>query len=52
MAKYTVRATLTRYYEIEVNATDPQNAIEQLNDWTADDFEDFETDAKWDFEAN
>ena len=51
MATYTITATLTKTYEIKVNATDPQNAIEQLDDWIADDFEEFETDAIWKMEA-
>lgn len=51
MAKWTVKATLTKYYEIEVEAEDEGEAIESLNDWIADDFEDFETGAKWDFEV-
>ena len=49
--KYTITATLTKTYEIKVNATDPQNAIEQLNDWISDDFEEFETGAQWVMEA-
>lgn len=51
MATYTITATLTRTYEIKVNATDPQNAIEQLDDWISDDFEEFETGAQWKMEA-
>jgi hypothetical protein len=51
MAKYTITATLTKSYEIEVFATDPQNAIDQLNEWIADDFEDYETGAQWTMEA-
>jgi hypothetical protein len=49
--KYTVTATLTKTYEIEVSATDPQNAIEQLNEWIEDDFENYETGAQWTMEA-
>jgi hypothetical protein len=51
MAKFTVRATLTKDYEIEVEATDEMDAIKKLDDWIADDFEDFEVGARWDFEA-
>jgi hypothetical protein len=50
--KYTVSAVLTKYYEVEVEAADPAAAIAALDDWIADDFEDFETGAKWDFEAH
>ena len=51
MTKHTVRATLTREYEIEVDAKDPASAIEKLDDWISDDFEDYEINAKWDFVA-
>ena len=51
MAKFTVRATLTKTYEIEVEAGDPASAIASLDDWIADDFEEFETGAKWEMEA-
>lgn len=49
--KFVVKATLTKYYEVEVKATDEADAIAQLDDWIADDFEDFEVGAKWDFKA-
>lgn len=51
MKKFTVKATLTKYYEVEVEATDEEDAIAKLDDWIADDFEDYEVGAKWDFEA-
>lgn len=51
MDKFIVRATLTKNYEIEVEAEDEMDAIKQLDDWIADDFEDYEVGARWDFEA-
>ena len=51
MAKYTVFATLTKDYEIEVEASDPAAAIEKLDDWISDDFEPFEVTGKWEMEA-
>jgi len=51
MTKFIVRATLTKDYEVEVEATDEMDAIKKLDDWIADDFEDFEVGARWDFEA-
>jgi len=51
MAKYIVYATLTKDYEIEVEALDPASAIEQLDEWIADDFDDYETNAQWTMEA-
>ncbi len=52
MEKHIVRATLTKHYEIEVEAEDPMKAIESLDDWIADDFEEYQVGAKWDFEAS
>jgi hypothetical protein len=52
MAKFTVRATLTKDYEVEVEASDAGEAIANLDDWIADDFENFEVGARWDFEAS
>jgi phosphotransferase system HPr-like phosphotransfer protein len=51
MEKFIVRATLTKNYEVEVEAEDAMKAIESLDEWIADDFEDFEVGARWDFEA-
>jgi hypothetical protein len=51
MPKYTVNAVLTKTYAIEVEADDEMKAIESLDDWIADDFEDYETSAQWTMEA-
>ena len=51
MDKYTVFATLTKKYEVEVEADDPAQAIEKLDDWIVDDFEPFEVNGKWELEA-
>jgi len=51
MDKYTVFATLTKQYEVEVEADDPAQAIEKLDDWMAEDFEPFEVNGKWELEA-
>jgi phosphotransferase system HPr-like phosphotransfer protein len=52
MAKFIVRATLTKDYEIEVEAEDEMDAIKSLDDWMEDDFtEEYEVGARWDFEA-
>jgi hypothetical protein len=50
--KYTVFATLTKEYEIEVDASDPASAIDKLDDWISDDFESFEVNAVWELEAH
>lgn len=52
MTTYTVSATLTKSYEIEVEAGDPASAIEKLDDWISDDFEPFEVNAVWELEAH
>jgi hypothetical protein len=51
MAKFIVKATLTKDYEVEVEAGNAGEAITKLDDWIADDFENFEVGARWDFEA-
>jgi hypothetical protein len=51
MPKYIVNAVLTKTYEIEVEAADAASAIATLDDWIADDFEDYETSAQWIMEA-
>ena len=52
MTKHTVIAALTRTYEVEVEATDPASAIALLDEWIADDFEQYETNAYWTMEAH
>ena len=49
--QFTVQATLTKTYEISVEAENPEDAITSLDEWIADDFEDFEVGAQWDFVA-
>jgi hypothetical protein len=51
MPKYTVNAVLTKTYEIEVEAADSAAAIASLDDWIADDFEEYEIDSQWTMEA-
>ena len=49
MGKFIVKATLTRNYEIPVEAKNEMDAIKKLDGWISDDFEDFEVTAGWDF---
>jgi hypothetical protein len=51
MAKYSIEATRTHFYTVEVEANDEMDAISKLDDWLAEDFEDYETNAQWDFDA-
>jgi hypothetical protein len=50
--KYKITATQTKVYEIEVEALDPASAIDSLDEWIEDDFEDFKIDGKWELEAH
>jgi hypothetical protein len=51
MPKFTVYATQTKNYEIEVEAEDTASAIASLDEWIADDFDDYETSGQWKLEA-
>jgi len=51
MPKFTITAVQTKTYEIEVEAEDSASAIEQLDDWIEDDFENYETSGEWKLEA-
>ena len=50
--KYTITATQTKVYEIEVEAADAGAAIDLLDDWNEDDFQDFIAEGGgWELEA-
>jgi hypothetical protein len=50
--KYTITATQTKVYEVEVEAADPSAALALLDDWNEDDFQDFIAEGgKWELEA-
>lgn len=51
MNTYTITATLTKTYEIKVEAATAAAALSSLDDWIADDFEGYETGAQWTMEA-
>ena len=52
MPKYTITATQTKVYEIEIEAEDAGAAIDMLDDWNEDDFQPFEAEGGgWDLEA-
>jgi hypothetical protein len=51
MKEFMIRATLTKEYEVPIMAENELDAIKQLDDWIAYDFEDFEVNAQWDFVA-
>ena len=52
MAKYIIKATQTKNYEIEVDAADPAAAIALLDEWIEDDFADYEVTGGWEMVAN
>jgi hypothetical protein len=49
--KYLIVATSTNEYEIEVEAEDEQAALATLDDWIADDFQDYAVQGTWDFDV-
>jgi hypothetical protein len=51
MPKFTIYATQTKNYEIEVEAEDGLSAIALLDEWIEDDFEEFEVTGGWEMEA-
>ena len=51
MPKFTVYATQTKNFEIEVFATDEMAAIKSIDEWIEDDFEEFEVTGGWKMEA-
>lgn len=51
MPKFDIHATRTHFYTVQVEAEDWHSAKAYLDDWIADDFEDYETNAQWDFDV-
>jgi hypothetical protein len=51
MPKYTVTAKLLNTYEIEVEAADEYAALKSLDEWNAEDFEDYLETQHWDLVA-
>lgn len=49
MPKYKIQATLTRTYELTLDGDNELKAWEQTYDWISDDFDEYETDAVWDW---
>lgn len=49
---YSVIATRTHTYEIKIRANSQEEALSGFDDFIADDFEPFETNAEWNFEIN
>ena len=50
--KYTITAVQTKIYEIEVEAEDPASAIQLLDEWIEEDFEDSYIGGHWELEAH
>jgi hypothetical protein len=49
--KFIVTAKLLNTYEVEVMATDAAAAIASLDEWVAEDFEDYLENQQWDLET-
>ncbi len=52
MTVYTINATRTQDYQFDIEADSETDAMDQIKDWIADDFESYEKTSKWDFEIN
>lgn len=50
MSKFLVTAIRTTVCQFEVEAEDSEAAYDSLDDWIAEDFEQFVVDQKWDFD--
>jgi uncharacterized protein YdhG (YjbR/CyaY superfamily) len=51
MTKYTINAQRTHWYTVEVEADSEREALDEVRDWIAEDFEESETRAQWDFDV-
>lgn len=51
MPKYKIVATLTRTYELTLEGNGEMEAWQKTYDWISDDFDEYETDAVWDWQA-
>lgn len=51
MPKFRIEAQRSHWYVVEIEATDEDAALAELDDWIADDFEPYETKAQWDIEV-
>ena len=51
MGNYKVEAKRLYVYELVIQADSEAEAYAKLDEWTADDFTDYETNAVWDFDV-
>jgi hypothetical protein len=53
MAKYEIQARRVHWYKVTIEADGEMDAIEQVRDWMAEDWEDanLEVQAEWNFDA-
>lgn len=52
MAQYTVTAKLLNTYEIKIEANSASDALDEVDKWNAEDFEDYLINQQWDIEAH
>ena len=51
MRKYLITATVKIEYLVPVEADNESAALQALDEWIIDDFQNYQTDAVWDFEV-
>jgi hypothetical protein len=51
MGKYVVEVTQVHRYEVEVESGNEYDALELVREMDTDQLEEFEIDARWDFEV-
>ena len=51
MGKYNIMARRVTDYSVIVEANSEEEALAQVDDWIADDFEDFAIDGLWEMEV-
>ena len=51
MPVYKIEALRKTWYEVKVEAEDEASAFAELDEWIAEDFEDYEVHGSWEFEV-
>ena len=51
MTKFIIDAKRVHWYTVELEAVDEDTALEEVRDWIAEDFEEYETRAEWNFDV-
>ena len=51
MPKFIIYATKTIEYEVPIEADDENDAYDEIYEWISDDFDAYQTNASWEFQA-